>query len=291
LIPKPALRREMFPNLFHREWSNENHGPKSKGEGQFDSAAARWNDIPRPFNQFSFRAHKRIQPCRCRDRGSRNNTEAEIQYVTPPLLPTDNKGVTVAELLQRWSHYVVPHTGCPQSGSKEETRVIHGSLPIRMVLLVTSGSRLLDHTSQNIPFSYTRTEPGSTEEINERATYGCLGGVYVSGYHFRVYWNDSVPNTERVDILRVYDGLQAHGATIGGVALADKLEPIPVYWMRPCPPLLFYEQVVKPDPVVLEAARSVIADIATMQHDRSTFPQIFVPTTLDSRQTLCYLVN
>ncbi len=278
-------QRDMFLNLFHREWSNENQGSKPKGKGQFDSAAARWNDIARPFQQFSFRAHKRILPCRCRNRGLRNNPWVEVQYITPPLLPTDKKGVTITDLLQRWSRYVVPHAGCQQSGAKEETHVIHGNLPIRMVLQITGG-RLLDHTSQSISFSYTRTEPDSNQESIERANYRWLGGVYVSENHFRVYWNDSAPDTRVVSDLRVYDGMQAHGAIIGGVPPADELEPIPEYWMRSCPPLLFYEQVVRPDPSALEAARSAIANIADTQLGRSNFPQLFAHSTPHSADTI-----
>lgn len=280
-----VAQRDIFLNLFHREWSNENQGPKPKGKGQFDSAAARWNDIARPFHQFSFRVHKRILPCRCRNRGLRDNPGMEVQYITPPLLHTDQKGVTITDLLQRWSRYIVPHAGCEQSGAKEETHIIHGNLPIRMVLQVTGG-RLLDHTSQNISFSYTRTELGSSREIIERATYRWLGGIYVSENHFRVYWNDSPPDERVVTCLRVYDGMQAHGAIIGGVPPAHKLEPIPEYWMRSCPPLLFYEQILRPDPLILEAARSAIANIADTQLDRSTFPRMSAHLTLNSADTI-----
>jgi hypothetical protein len=269
-------QRGMFLELFHREWSGQGGAPKPKPIGEMDSPAARWNDVAGPFNQFSFQAHQRRQPCACQNRPVSNNSPAEMRFITPPYQESDANGVTVTDLLQRWSHYVLRHC---QTGAKATTNVIHGNLPLRVVLQITSGTRILDHTSQNLSFEYTRIEPGSGKEIHDRVSYRWLGGVYSSGSHFRVYWNDSKTGAKAMDSLRVYDGMQATGAILGDVPPASPSEPIPKYWTKHCPPLLFYEQVIYPDPIALEAAQSTITEILATQPNRSVFPHTFPPVT------------
>lgn len=272
-------QRDMFLELFHRESSDEGIKPKPKPRGEMDSAAARWNDIAGPFNQFSFRAHVRRQPCSCQNRGPSCTPTEDMRYITPPYQEPDKKGVTISNLLQRWSHFIRPHCS---SGGRKTTNVIHGNLPLRLVVQITAGTRLLDHTSQDISFSYTRIEPASGNESSEHVCYRWLGGIYCSGAHFRVYWNDSAWGAKTVESLQVYDGRQAAGAIIGNVPPASELEPIPGYWMKYCPPLLFYEQVVNPDPLALEAAQAVITDIVISQSQRSAFPRTFFPPSADS---------
>lgn len=275
--PTSVAQRNMFLTRFYSERKDEGIESKSRQKGEMDSPAARWNDIAGPFKQFSFQAHQRRQTCPCQKRGPHNNTTAEVGYVTPPYLPSDAEGVSLTGLLGRWSRFVLPH--CP-SGAKETRNIIHGNLPFRMVVQITTGTKLLDHTSQNITFSYSRIEPESGEETAERITYRWLGGVYCCSGHFRIYWNDSKPDAPGVDLLRVYDGMEAAGAIIGDVIPSSLSEPIPDNWMKDCPPLLFYEQVINPSSLVLEAARSVITDMFANQQDRSGFPQLFWPASL-----------
>jgi len=276
-------QRGMFLELFHREWSGQGFAPKPKPKGEMDSPAARWNDVAGPFNQFSFQAHQRRQPCACQNRPVSNNSPAEIRFITPPYQESDASGVTVTDLLQRWAHYVLPHC---QTGAKATTNVIHGNLPLRMVLQITSGTRVLDHTSQNLSFGYTRIKPSSSNESHDRVSYRWLGGVYCSGSHFRVYWNDSKSGAKTVNGLRVYDGMQAAGAILGDVPPASHSEPIPKYWTKHCPPLLFYEQVVYPDPTALEATRSALSEMLATQPNRSIFPHLFpTPATKNVPRT------
>ena len=272
-------QRDMFLELFHRESSDEAFTPKPKPKGEMDSPAARWNDIAGPFNQFSFRAHLRHQPCRCQNRGPSCTPTKDVRYITPPYREPDEKGVTMSNLLQRWSHFIRP---CCGLGVRETTNVIHGNLPLRLVVQITAGTRLLDHTSQDISFPYTRIEPASGKESPEHVCYRWLGGIYCSGAHFRVYWNDSALGAKTVESLQVYDGRQAAGAIIGDVPPASQSEPISDYWMKYCPPLLFYEQVVNPDPLALEAAQAVITDIAISQSQQSAFPRTFLPPSSES---------
>jgi hypothetical protein len=284
--PKTSIaQRDMFLDLFYQEWTSEGVGPKPKPKGEMDSPAARWNDVAGPFNQFSFHTHQRRQPCNCQNRPARNNAPAEVRYITPPYQESDGSGVTVTDLLQRWSHYVLPHC---QTGARETTNIIHGNLPLRMVLQITAGTTLFDHTSQSLSFAYTRIEPGSGKEIHDRVSYKWLGGVYCSGSHFRVYWNDSKSGARTVDSLRIYDGMQAAGAILGNVPPASPSEPIPKYWTKYCPPLLFYEQLVYPDTIALEATQSAFTEILATQPNRSVFPHTFPPpTTSNVPRTLC----
>lgn len=275
-------QREMYLDLFDREWKDGGLTSKPKPRGEMDSPAARWNDIAGPFNQFSFSAHQRRQPCACQKRAPHDIERADVRYITPPYQRNDGNGVTVATLLQRWSHFVLPHC---QSGAKETKMIIHGNLPLRLVLQVTTGTRLLEHTSQNVSFSYIRVEPGSTKGVPSRVTYRWLGGVYCSGSHFRVFWNDSTSGALTVESLRMYDGMEAAGAILGNISPAGQLEPIPDGWMKYCPPLLFYEQVVDPGSLALEAAQAVITDMIAKQPHRSVFPNTFFPATSHTAET------
>jgi hypothetical protein len=265
-------QRGMFLDLFHREWRGDGFSPKPKPKGEMDSPAARWNDVAGPFNQFSFQVHQRRQPCACQKRPVSNSSPADMRFITPPYQETDTSGVTVTDLLQRWSHYMLPHC---QTGAKATTNFIHGNLPLRMVLQITSGTRVLDHTSQNVSFECTQIERSSSNEFHKRVSYKWLGGVYCSGSHFRVYWNDSKSGAKTVDRLRVYDGMQAAGTILGDVPPASPSEPIPKYWTKHCPPLLFYEQVVYPDSIALEATQSALTEMLTTQPTRFIFPHIF----------------
>lgn len=267
-------QRDMFLNLFYRQGRDEGLTPKAGPKGEMDSPAARWNDVAAPFKQFAFQFHQRRQHCECLNRDPHETAPTNVRYITPPYQTTDVEGITVTELLQRWSHCSIRHC---ESGSKEITNIVHGNLPLRLVLQVTSGTKLLDHASQNVTFSYTRIEPVSGIEVNERITYRWLGGVYCSGAHFRVYWNDSASVAEKVEKLRIYDGIEAAGAIIGNIKPAETSDPMPATWTEHCPPLLFYEQVVQPSPVALEAARSVLAGMVATQSERSVFPQTFLP--------------
>jgi hypothetical protein len=244
-------QRDMFLNLYHRESKDGSSAPKPSTKGTFDSPVSRWNDVAVPFKQFSFQAHQRRQPCSCQNRRAPENAASEVRYISPPYQVADAKGVTMADLLQRWSRFVLPHCS---KGAKEITNIINGNLSLRIVIQATSGVKLLDHTSQNISFSYNRIEPDSGREISDRITYRWLGGVYCSKNHFRVYWNDSAPEAKTVTGLRVYDGMEAVGAIIGDVPPASPSEPIPDSWIRLVPPLLFYEQVVYPSTSGLESS-------------------------------------
>lgn len=91
---------------------------------------------------------------------------------------------------------------------------------------ITAGTRLLDHASPNISFSYTTTEPGSSNDIPARVTYRWLGGVYTFVSHLRVYWNDTETGASTVGSLRIYDEMEAAGAIIGNVLAANSSEPV-----------------------------------------------------------------
>jgi hypothetical protein len=266
-------QRDMFWNLFQSEFKNI---PDVARKGGFDSIARRWNDIAGPFNQFKFSFHLRKQGCECQGGKLDGKSPKEVGYIEPPALFADRTNVTIAELFQRWARQRIAHE-CQKSGHRVLTRVIHGDLPLRIVMQAVNAT-LTNHTSQNISFSYRRIDPATNLEIEERATYRWLGGAYCAGNHFRVYWNDSEHGAATVTSLRIYDGNQAAGAIIGGVPPEDPHEPIHRRWRRNCPPLLFYEQVVQPDPIALQAANSAINAFSTGQNNRSVFPHTFATT-------------
>ncbi|PGH00185.1 hypothetical protein AJ79_08290 [Helicocarpus griseus UAMH5409] len=145
-------------------------------------------------------------------------------------------------------------------------------LPLRLAVLTDTYAPPKFHTADNIPVKYKNSN-GDTRN----ATYRWLGGIYPikqnNTYRFRVFWNDHERFETDKGKIRMYDGAQLNGIIVGGIDSENKSERVPIsWWSRGQSALLFYEQVLTPEPESLQAALYSVSRV--MDHARVNNPII-----------------
>ncbi|KAL8688341.1 MAG: hypothetical protein Q9218_005723 [Villophora microphyllina] len=137
---------------------------------------------------------------------------------------------------------------CRTPDGRSRKREIVGDMPPRLVVVpgeLTQDS-IAKATSNNVRFAYCSTKG------DEEVAYRWLGGIYHSKRHFRLYWTDDEAQFPKESI-KIYDGLCAFGAIIGGIPIfaAKRDEKVPAPWSKG-PVVLFYERI---DQVALQSAK------------------------------------
>ena len=122
-----------------------------------------------------------------------------------------------------------------------------GDLPFHLVIYANPNyQNVTAATVDNISFDYysrpTHKQPSVFQPDQElrRATYRWIGGIYLSRGHYRLYWVDDGANPKRH--LKIYDGLNAMGAIIGGVPPDHPVDRVVDHWADGTA-ILFYEQL------------------------------------------------
>ncbi|KAL8729276.1 MAG: hypothetical protein Q9181_005067, partial [Wetmoreana brouardii] len=147
---------------------------------------------------------------------------------------------------------------CRALDGRTRRREILGDLPPRLVLVPGEVTQelLSRSTSDDVRFRYLSASG------EEQATYRWLGGIYHSKRHFRLYWIDDAEEYTRspTSHVKIYDGMCASGAIIGGVAVpaGQRDEKVPRHWSRG-PVVLFYERLDKA--ALMKAAVTVKTDL------------------------------
>jgi len=141
------------------------------------------------------------------------------------------------------------HEGCTGEGDLEGAAhlVLNETLPVRLAVKPDSRYRnIRGATDDNLTFAYTavQQEDGVCSDdvlVDRTATYRWLGGIYAHEHHCRLYWQDSDYISSTGEI-KVYDGLKACGAIIGGFLPYDAEHKVPPRWANGTE-LLFYERL------------------------------------------------
>jgi hypothetical protein len=158
------------------------------------------------------------------------------------------------------------HEGCTGEGNLEGTAhlVLDETLPVRLAVKPDSRYRnIREATDDNITFAYTvlQQEDDVGSLVHRTATYRWLGGIYTYKHHCRLYWQDSdyISSTGE---LKVYDGLKACGAIIGGFLPYDAEHKVPPRWANGTE-ILFYERLNEDNKdQVLEGVQEMIASLS-----------------------------
>lgn len=159
------------------------------------------------------------------------------------------------------------HKGCTGEGDLEGTAhlVLDETLPVRLAVKPDSRYRnIRGATDDNITFAYTafRQEDGVGSLVHHTATYRWLGGIYTYEHHRRLYWQDSdyVSSTGEI---KVYDGLKACGAIIGGFLPYDAEHKVPPRWANGTE-ILFYERLNEDNmDQVLDGVEEMMVDLSS----------------------------
>ena len=217
--------------------------------GRFNSMWSVWAAVTPNIPQFEFSYVEALGYCPCRKQQPSTATY-NASFVTPPVYPQDQYGVTAQEVISR-PFTSVQLSNCRECGMTEtvtrERRITN--LPLRMVVTLDRRVFVKNHT-QDISFDYC--------DINgqpQRATYRWLGGIYSHNNHFRVFWTDNKRGEASSGELMAYDGMQNSGLMFGGISPYHPEERVhPMWWRGRSIPLLIYERVMDPDPEVLNCA-------------------------------------
>ncbi|KAL8702217.1 MAG: hypothetical protein Q9201_004521 [Fulgogasparrea decipioides] len=147
---------------------------------------------------------------------------------------------------------------CRAPDGRTRWREILDDLPPRLVVVPGEVTQelLFQATSDDVRFRYL----SAGGEV--QAVYRWLGGIYHSKHHFRLYWIDDAEEYTKspTSHVKIYDGMCASGAIIGGIAVpaSQRDEKVPRHWSRGSV-VLFYERLDKA--ALVKAADTVKADL------------------------------
>ena len=158
---------------------------------------------------------------------------------------------TMQQLLRR--HFgAVPGKTYPHGTSCQDDSIVKwleviGDLPFHLVIHTNPNYyNVTAATVDDITFQYCSRpvckQPNVIEPDPEvrTANYRWIGGIYLSEGHYRLYWTDDGPNPQ--GNLKIYDGMRAMGAIVGGVPPDHPIDKIVEYWASGTA-ILFYERV------------------------------------------------
>ena len=231
-----------------------------------------WAAVAPSVPQFEFSYVEALGYCPCR--GQQPNTATyNASFVTPPVYPQDQHGVTAQEVISR-PFTPVQLSNCRECGMTEtvtrERRITN--LPLRMVVTLDERVLVKNHT-QDISFDYCDINGQS-----QKATYCWLGGVYARNNHFRVFWTDAKRGEASSGELMAYDGMQNAGLMFGGISPYHPEERVhPMWWRGTSIPLLIYERVMNPEPEVLNCAFHSVVGMMNTQMANTPILQQHTP--------------
>ncbi|KAJ5379748.1 uncharacterized protein N7496_002176 [Penicillium cataractarum] len=220
---------------------------------------AAWAESTRAFGQFQIvYTETPAGPCPQCGYSENHHVQRVGNCIIPPGEDSDKNGVQMSTLIDRaWSTAPV-HYGCMNcSAPAGPLRLRHVSqLPLRLVVNVNGRNRTLNHT-QDQRLQYLDID-GNTQT----AHYRWLGGAYYKDNHVRVYWTDAERGEFDIGNIRKYDGEDAGGVIIGGIAPYAPDDRVPLDWVSDGLPLAIYERIINPTPDMLHAATQTICDIS-----------------------------
>jgi hypothetical protein len=222
-----------------------------------------WDEIAKGFHQFRYLGQVR-SVCLCLPNRSVLRQAKWVKAIEPRTSADDNNATTMQTLAQRW-FFETRHCGQCKQQSRATSNVVHGELPLRLVLQTNTTKPMPAGHTNDISFEYDSIETGKEIISRSKATYRWLGGVYYNPKlkHFRVFWTDDERGEPDLNIIRIYDGLLADGAIVGNLQYS-KEKPKKVAdpdWTTEAAPLLFYERVVLPTSAAIRGAKKAIVNI------------------------------
>ncbi|PWY88328.1 hypothetical protein BO70DRAFT_427121 [Aspergillus heteromorphus CBS 117.55] len=229
----------------------------SQGES-IDAIRSIWAACTRSFKQFQFSYTEIMNPCRC---GNNHAAASEVtrSSVTPNLLPGQIHRVKDMRVLLSLAFNPKVKYPCTQcaAGARYCLRLFK-SLPMRLVVELDGHSFVRNHTDD------ITSEYQDREGYFRQATYRWIGGVYLNDGRMYLCWNNAKRGEhDGKNTLRVYESRTNSGVIFGGLSPANPAERVPeIYWKAQQVPLLFYERVMNPDPLVLDAAQRTIRQMA-----------------------------
>lgn len=220
---------------------------------------AAWSESTRGFGQFQIiYTETPAGPCPKCGYCEPHHVQQVGNCIIPIWEKSDQNGVQMSTLIDRaWSTAPV-HYGCMMCNeTKGPLRSRHVSeLPLRLVVNLNSNTRVLNHT-QDQRLQYLDMD-GNTQT----AYYRWLGGAYYRNNHVRVYWTDAERGEFDIGNIRKYDGQDAGGVIIGGIAPYAPDDRVPIEWVSEGLPLVIYERILNPTPDMLHAASQTISDMS-----------------------------
>ncbi|KAL8867928.1 MAG: hypothetical protein Q9174_005338 [Haloplaca sp. 1 TL-2023] len=249
--PWESLDRQINIDTRHRFWNHElpQLTPGKRNGVHFASASRVWDLCTQQMGQFAF--HSRDIYTDCQHCGStapdqifqpQQSLSLDITKSQVDEIEEQHQGnnPTMAQLIEREFSTFPKRCGkCKAPAGRTRRREIQGDLPLRLVVVPGEFTKSLvtKATSNNVRFKYNSTHGEQT------AAYRWLGGIYHAHQHFRLYWTDHKGNQRKIHI-KVYDGLCASGAIVGGIPVpaANKDDRVPEYWSK-SPVVLFYERI------------------------------------------------
>ena len=266
---------ETYPNKineFHKEHFRKKLGPASQSGNQM-SAVDIWKRCTEGVNQF---AYSEYWYSRCSKCGRETPARPSPNIMQDLALDEVSQATKRAsggspDMAQRLNNHFKAQPrqckknvgGCGREEAVLRRRMVHGTLPPRLVVLAPrddADKDIPEVTSNHIPIDYR------TREGPQTANYRWIGGLYRGRLgnvdHYRVYWADW-EHGEYDGGLKVYDGTRLGGAIVGRIPPYSDDDWVPPYWSRR-PDVIFYERVDETDvEAVAEAIRLKVKDQLT----------------------------
>lgn len=269
-----VLSRDDSANLRDSLWQVLAESSSAVRVGMLNPLSSVWATATANIPQFRCFYFEALRHCACRELPA-NVVQYQSYFLTPSVYPEDWYGVTMQEVVSRLFQpiHVSNCRECQLTGTVTRERRIN-NLPPRMVITLDERAVVKDHT-RDITFDYH-----DTNGRLQKATYRWLGGVYAEDNHFRVFWTDAKRGEANSGEIQTYDGMQNAGLITGGISPyhADERVP-PQFWRGKSIPLLFYERVMNPDPLVLSCALDSVFDMMNAQAVNQPILQTHTPWT------------
>lgn len=220
-----------------------------------------WAASTKNFGQFQFQYSDCMYRCPCmgqsvveKETGTLNGSCA-----FPPFEEDDKYGVSVSTLMRRIFPMRDPmpcgYCGAPFATGGYFQRRLHEP-PLRLVVTMNDATRVFNHTD-NLKFDYA-----DAHGQPQVAHYRWLGGIYFRQQHARLYWTDDERGEKPSGAIRMYDGYQASGVIVGGIAPSHPNDRVPTEWVLDgVAPILVYERVMNPSAEILGAAFDAIVGL------------------------------
>lgn len=249
--------RRAFLTRFLRIYNNPNNPTPTK-IGDFLPVTAVWSLSTCGMMQMNFftRTYSKCSKCPGKIRDAVTPITKQAIYL--PQLSNKAKDLvgatpTMEKLLN--FYFSIQRGNCVRCNSpavNKSRNAVYGSLPPRLVVFPNGDYRdVVEATDETIRIRYMNTVGAITV-----ATYRWLGGIYQTGNHYRLYWNDREPNLNDQGPLMVYDGLNLEGSILGGVIPNDNSAKVPPEWSKGAD-ILFYERLDYSVTLLHDAARAV----------------------------------
>ncbi|CEO59744.1 hypothetical protein PMG11_04408 [Penicillium brasilianum] len=240
---------------------------------------AAWAESTRGFAQFQILyLEKPAGPCPSCGYCETHNVHQVGNCIIPIWDLNDHSGAQMSTLIDRaWSTAPVHYSCLNCNETKGPLRSRHvKELPRRLVVNINGNNRTLNHTQDQ------RLQYLDLDGNPQTAHYRWLGGAYYKDNHVRVYWTDAERGELDIGNIRKYDGQDAGGVIIGGIAPYAPDDRVPLEWVSDGLPLAIYELIINPTPDMLRAASEAISDMsacvaqdkAFLLHHYPWFPQI-----------------